>query len=62
MSTQEIIKEAMNKNPSEMKKKVEEELRNRIAVVLEKKMKNEEDDDGNDDDGNDDDGNDDDDE
>jgi hypothetical protein len=45
----QIIKEAMDKNPIGLKEAVSEELKTRIALALEAKMKKEEDDDMGDD-------------
>lgn len=39
MSIQKIIQESINKNPLEMKEVIAEELRARVALALEAKMK-----------------------
>lgn len=44
MSIEKIIQESINKNPLGMKEALEEELRNRLALALEAKMKKESDD------------------
>lgn len=44
MSIKQIIKEAMEKNPLGLKEALEEELRSRVGLALEAKMKKEEDD------------------
>jgi hypothetical protein len=63
MSLQKIIKESVEKNPLGLKEALEEELRNRVSLALEAKMKEEDDmDDDEDDDDEDDDDEDDDDE
>ena len=43
MSIEKIIQESINKNPLGMKEALEEELRNRLALALEAKMKEDED-------------------
>ena len=45
MSIQKIIQESINGNPLEMKEALAEELRARVALALEAKMKDEEEDD-----------------
>jgi len=50
MSLQKIIKESVEKNPLGLKEALEEELRNRVALALEAKMKEEDDYDDDDDD------------
>ena len=45
MSIQKIIQEAINKSPRDLKEALEEELRGRIALALEAKMKDDEEDD-----------------
>ena len=50
MSINQIIKEAMEKNPLALKKTLEEELRKRVGLALEEKMKAESDCDDDDDD------------
>lgn len=45
MSIQKIIQESINKNPLEMKEVIAEELRARVALALEAKMKDDEEDD-----------------
>jgi hypothetical protein len=50
MSLQKIIKESVEKNPLGLKEALEEELRNRVALALEAKMKEEDDYDDEDDD------------
>lgn len=40
-----IIKESINKNPLEMKEAIAEELRARVALALEAKMKDDEEED-----------------
>ena len=49
MSVKQIIKESMDSNPIDLKALVEEELRLRIAAMLEAKMTKNEDDDEDDD-------------
>lgn len=44
MSVNKIIQESMNKNPLGVKEALEEELKSRLALALEAKMKKEEDD------------------
>lgn len=44
MSIQKIIQESINKNPLEMKEIIAEELRARVALALEAKMKDDEED------------------
>lgn len=44
MSIEKIIQESVNKNPLAMKEALEEELRGRLALALEAKMKKESDD------------------
>lgn len=44
MSVQKIIQESINGNPLEMKEALEAELRSRVALALEAKMKDEEED------------------
>jgi len=43
MSVQKIIQESINMNPLEMKEAIAEELRARVALALEAKMKDDED-------------------
>ena len=43
MSVQKIIQESINMNPLEMKQALAEELRARVALALEAKMKDDED-------------------
>jgi len=50
MSVQKIIQESLNENPLEMKEALVEELRARVALALEAKMKDDEEDDEEDDD------------
>lgn len=50
MSIQKIIQESINKNPLEMKEVIAEELRARVALALEAKMKDTEEDDEDDED------------
>ena len=45
MSIQKIIQESINKNPLEMKEIIAEELRARVALALEAKMKDDEEED-----------------
>lgn len=45
MSIQKIIQESINKNPLEMKEIIAEELRARVGLALEAKMKDSEEDD-----------------
>jgi len=45
MSIQKIIQESINRNPLEMKEVIAEELRARVALALEAKMKDDEEDD-----------------
>lgn len=45
MSVQKIIKESINMNPLEMKEAITEELRARVALALEAKMKDDEEED-----------------
>lgn len=44
MSVQKIIQESINENPLGMKETIAEELRARVALALEAKMKDEEED------------------
>lgn len=50
MSIQKIIQESINGNPLEMKEALSEELRNRIRLALESKMKDDDEDDEEDED------------
>lgn len=50
MSVQKIIQESLNENPLEMKEALVEELRARVALALEAKMKDDEEDDEDEDD------------
>jgi hypothetical protein len=50
MSVQKIIQESLNRNPLEMKEALEEELRSRIALVLEAKISESKDEDDEDED------------
>ncbi len=43
MSVQKIIQESINKNPLEMKEALSEELRARVTLALEAKMKEQDD-------------------
>ena len=45
MSIQKIIQESINKNPLEMKEAIAEELRVRVGLALEAKMKDDEEED-----------------